>query len=245
LQKVFKLTEKALTLAAKRSKLRLAKSSKSQFVPVNLRRDGKNMTKQRRSSSRAIAVFLAFALVQICIQLSFAAPVVPQQFIARLTTTGNQPITVNNASAASGASLLTGATIETPAAVSATIDLGALGTVELQPNSSVQLDFDDAGNVRVKVLRGCVVVKKSGPGTGEIYTGEGASEKTNSNRKGMGFCYLNGGLNPIGQQAAAAAAGGGEGLSTGALVAIIAGGGALAAGLIWAFHGGGGNPSPH
>jgi hypothetical protein len=207
------------------------------------------MTKQRRNASRATATFLAFALVQVCIQLSFAAPatapaVVPQQFIAKLTTTGNQPITVNNASAASGASLLTGATIETPAAVSATIDLGALGTVELQPNSSIQLDFDDSGNVRVKVLRGCVVIKKNGPGTGEVYTAEGASEKTNSNRKGMGFCYLNGGLNPIGQAAAAASAGG-EGIGTAALVAIIAGGGALAAGLIWAFHGGGGNPSPH
>jgi UDP-3-O-[3-hydroxymyristoyl] glucosamine N-acyltransferase len=130
------------------------------------------MIKQRRNTSRAMATFLAFALVQVCIQLSFAAPatapaVVPQQFIARLTTTGNQPITVNNASAASGASLLTGATIETPAAVSATIDLGALGTVELQPNSSIQLDFDDSGNVRVKILRGCVAIKKSGPGTAE------------------------------------------------------------------------------
>ena len=204
------------------------------------------MTKQRRSTSRALAVFLAFALVQVCIQLSFAAPTVPQQFIARLTTTGNQPITVNGASAASGASLLTGATIETPAAVSATIDLGALGTVELQPNSSIQLDFDDSGNVRVKVLRGCVVIKKNGPGEAEAYTAEGASEKTNSNRKGLGFCYLNGGLNPI--QATATAVGGGaggEGIGTAALVAIIAGGGALAAGLIWAFHGGGGNPSPH
>ena len=199
------------------------------------------MTKQRRNGSRATAVFLAFALVQICIQLSFAAP---QQFIARLTTTGNQPITVNNASAASGASLLTGATIETPAAVSATIDLGALGTVELQPNSSIQLDFDDAGNVRVKIVRGCVVIKKNGPGEAEAYTAEGASEKTNSNRKGMGFCYLNGGLNPLGQAAAAGGGAAGEGIGTSALVAIIAGGGALAAGLIWAFHGGGSNPSP-
>jgi hypothetical protein len=206
------------------------------------------MTKQRRNASRATALFLAFALVQVCIQLSFAAPATaapaPQQFIARLTTTGNQPITVNNASAASGASLLTGATIETPAAVSATIDLGALGTVELQPNSSIQLDFDDSGNVRVKILRGCVAIKKKGPGEAEAYTAEGASEKTNSNRPGMGFCYLNGGLNPIGQAAAAGGAAG-EGIGTGALVAIIAGGGALAAGLIWAFHGGGGNPSPH
>ena len=205
------------------------------------------MIKQRRNAYRATAVFLAFALVQVCIQLSFAAPatvpaVVPQQFIARLTTTGNQPITVNNASAASGASLLTGATIETPAAVSATIDLGALGTVELQPNSSIQLDFDDNGNVRVKVLKGCVAVKKSGPGTGEIYT-DTASEKTNSNRKGMAFCFAGGGLSPFGQ-AAAAAGGAGGGIGTEALVAILAGGGALAAGLIWAFHGGGGNPSP-
>lgn len=202
----------------------------------------------QRKGYRAIAVLLAVALVQFCFQLSFATPVaaapaVPQQFIARLTTTGNQPITVNNASAASGASLLTGATIETPAAVSATIDLGALGTVELQPNSSVQLDFDDTGNVRVKVLRGCVVIKKSGAGDAEVYTAEGASEKTNSNRKGMGFCYLNGGLNPLGA-ASAAAAGGGGGLSTGAIVAIIAGGGALAAGLIWAFSGDDDNPSP-
>jgi hypothetical protein len=194
-------------------------------------------------------VFLAIALVHVFTQLSFAAPAsaplpAPQQFIARLTTTGNQPITVNNASAASGASLLTGATIETPAAVSATIDLGALGTVELQPNSSVQLDFDDNGNVRVKVLRGCVVMKKSGKGVGEIYTGEGASEKSTNNKKGMAFCYASGGgLSPLGQAAAAAAAGGGEGIGTAALVAIIAGGGALIGGLIWAFHGG--NPSPH
>jgi len=201
------------------------------------------MTNQRRHFSRATAVFLAFALVQICIQLSFAAPApVPQQFIARLTTTGNQPITVNGSSAASGATLLTGATIETPADVSATIDLGALGTVELQPNSSVQLDFDDNGNVRVKVLRGCARINKRGNGVGELYTAEGASEKTNDNRKGLGFCYLNGGLNPIAQAAVGGTAG--EGLSTEVLVAILAGGGALAAGLIWALSGGGGNPSP-
>lgn len=201
------------------------------------------MTNQRRSTSRAIAVFLAFALVQVCIQLSFAAPTVPQQFIARLTTTGNQPITVNGASAASGASLLTGATIETPDAVSATIDLGALGTVELQPNSSIQLDFDDNGNVRVKILRGCAVIKKSGPGEAEAYTAEGASEKTNNKRRGLGFCFLNGGLNPLQTTAAVGGGAAGEGIGTAALVAILAGGGALAAGLIWAFHGGGGNPS--
>ncbi len=209
------------------------------------------MTTQRRKVSRAIAVFLAIALVQVFVQLSFAAPaspsapvVVPQQFIARLTTSGNQPITVNNASAASGASLLTGATIETPDAVSATIDLGALGTVELQPNSSIQLDFDDNGNVRIKLLRGCVLMRKSGNGVGEIYTAEGASEKTNSNRKGMSFCFVGGGsLSPLNQTAAVGGGTGGGGIATEALIAILAGGGSVVAGLIWAFHNGN-NPSP-
>ena len=176
-----------------------------------------------------MAVFLAFAMAQISIQLGFAEPAssstalaVPQQFIARLSTTGG-PITVNGLSAASGASLLTGATIETPAAVSATIDLGELGTVELPPNSAIQLDFADDGNVRVKILRGCAVVKKKGPGEAEAYTAEGASEKTNSNRRGLGFCYLNGGLNPLGSTASTAAtsAGTGGGLSTGATAAIV------------------------
>jgi hypothetical protein len=205
------------------------------------------MTKQRRYGSRVTAAFLTVALLQLCIQLSFAAPVVPQQFIARLTTTGNQPITVNGASAASGATILTGATIETPADTSATIDLGALGSIELQPNSSVQLDFDDNGNIRVKVLRGCVRINTNGPGEAEMYTAEGSSEKTNSNRKGLGFCFLNGGLNPITQTVATGGSVGGGGLSTEVLVAILAGGGALAGGLIWALSGddnNGANPSP-
>jgi hypothetical protein len=201
------------------------------------------MTTERRSGSRTIAVLLAIALVQVFIQLSFAAPAaVPQQFVARITTSGNQPVTINGASASSGASLLTGATIETPAAVSATIDLGALGTIELQPNSSVQLDFDNDGNVRLKVLRGCVVMKKNGKGVGEVYTAEGSSEKSTSGKK-MAFCFANGGLSPLGQAAAATAGASGEGIGTAALVAILAGGGALVAGLVWAFHGGG-NPSP-
>lgn len=118
----------------------------------------------------------------------------PQQFIARLTTTGNQPITVNNASAASGASILTGATIETPAAVTATIKIGTLGNVTLNPTSSIKLEFSDSGNVRIKVLRGCVLMSKKGPNEAELYTAEGASEKTNSNRTGIGFCYRDGKL---------------------------------------------------
>ena len=212
------------------------------------------MSLRQQKGYKAIAVFLAFAFAQVYVQTSFAGPgatkvsvPAPQRFVARLTIRGGPSATVNGASASSGATILTGATIETPDQVSATLDLGPLGTVDLQPNSAIQLDFDDSGNVRVKVLRGCVTIKKKGPGEAEAYTAEGSSEKTSSNRKGMGFCYLDGKLNPGSAAAAAVATGGGGGgglfgLGTAATVAIIGGAGAITTIAIIGTHGR--NPSP-
>jgi hypothetical protein len=138
---------------------------------------------------------------------------------------------------------LTGATIETPDQVSAVIDLGDAGVVELQPNSKIELDFDSNGNVRVKQVKGCAVVRRKAnvlpDATSEIYTDQ-ASEKTNKKRRQMGFCMLpNGGLAPSVAVAPATAAGGG--LSGVAIGAIIVGAGtAVALPLILR----GNNPSP-
>ena len=205
------------------------------------------MSLRQRKAFKAIAVFLAFSFAQVYVQTSFAGPgssrvsvPVPQQFVARLTTRGG-PITLNGASASSGATVLTGATLETPDQVSATIDLGPLGTVDLQPNSAAQLDFDDNGNVRVKLLRGCAVIKKKGKGVAEVYTAEGSSEKTDSKKKALGFCYASGKLNPIGS-ALPSGGGGGGGLSTAAKIAIFGGIGGAAIAIIVGTRGH--NPSP-
>jgi len=164
------------------------------------------MDTRRKKALKALAVFLAFSFAQIYVHAGppnpGAAPSAPQRAItARLTTKNNQPITVNGTSSGSGATILTGATIETPDQVGATIDLGDAGVVELQPNSKIQLDFDENGNVRVKVVRGCAVTKKKTnvlPGEMEIYT-DTASEKTNKKRNHMGFCFLpSGGLGAMG-----------------------------------------------
>jgi hypothetical protein len=211
------------------------------------------MSPRQRKAFKAIAIFLAFSFAQVYVQTSLAGPgassviPIPQQFVARLTTKGGA-ITMNGAAASSGATVLTGAALETPDQVSATIDLGALGTVELPPNSSIMLDFDSNGNVRVKILRGCAVLKKKGQGTGEIYTAEGASEKTNNKRKGLAFCYLNGALSSSGAGgavaggAAAAGAGGLFGLGTAATVGIIGGAAAVTTLVIVGTRGS--NPSP-
>jgi hypothetical protein len=168
-----------------------------------------------------IAAVLAFAFTEVYLVRAGS----PQRVITgRLSTKNNQPITVNGNSAGSGSTILTGATIETPDQVSATIDLGDGGTVELQPNSKIQLDYDINGNVRVKAIRGCAVVRKKTnvlPGEMEIYT-DSASEKTDKKRRHMGFCLL-----PNGQLSSISA-----GLSAAATAGIIGGiGGGIAIGV--------------
>lgn len=152
---------------------------------------------RQRKALRAAAIFLSFCCAQIYVHgalpnSSATTPVPQRQITARLTTKNNQPITVNGNAVGTGATLLTGATVETPDQVSATIDLGDAGVVELQPNSQIKLDFDENGNVRVKVIRGCAVTRKKTnvlPGEMELYTDQ-ASEKTDKKRRHVAGCIL-------------------------------------------------------
>jgi hypothetical protein len=184
------------------------------------------MNLRQRKGLKAIAILSAFCLAQICVHGALpttAAGGAPQQrqITARLTTKNNQPITVNGNQVGTGATLLTGATIETPDQVSGLIDLGDAGVVEIQPGSTIKLDFDENGNVRVKVIRGCAVTKKKTnvlPGEMELYTDQ-ASEKTDKKRNHIGGCLL-----PNGQLGSFGGAGG----ISGATAAGIAVGGATA-----------------
>jgi hypothetical protein len=164
------------------------------------------MNLQRGKVATVIVIFFAFCLTQVYAALpapapAGSAPAPPQQIVARLTTRNNQPITVNGNQAGTGATILTGATIETPDQVSGVIDLGNAGVIEVQPNSTIKLDFDENGNVRVKVIRGCAVTRKKTnvlPGEMELYTDQ-ASEKTDKKRRHIGGCILpNGQLGSLG-----------------------------------------------
>src|SRR5438132_10224936 len=163
------------------------------------------MATRPKKALTAFAALLAFSFSQVDVQAVLPNPatgsVVPQRLIAaRLSTTANRSILVNGNSLATGATILTGATLETPDQVSATIDLGDAGVVELQPNSKIQLDFDENGNVRVKVIRGCAVTRKKTnvlPGEMELYTDQ-ASEKTGKKRRHAAGCiYPNGQLGSL------------------------------------------------
>ena len=200
------------------------------------------MRLKQLTAFRAIAILLAFAVAQVSLQMGL---VQGQQFIARLTSTrGNQPILVNGISAAAGASIVTGATIETLSDQTAEINLGSFGTLELAPNTQLRLEYDQNGNTKVTLIRGCAILRSKKNAEGEIATEQGPAAKNDKKKDSvLDVCFING-QTTVGQNAAAKAisgvqagtggGGGGGGLSGAATAGILAavGGGILVAVLV-------------
>jgi len=182
----------------------------------------------------ATALFLLFSVAQVYVQVSFAGPnsksvsaAGSQQFTAILTTRGNQPITINGVSAISGATILTGAVIETPDQVGATINLGSLGTLDVAPNTKLTLEFDQNRNVKVTLVQGCAILRARKGTTGEVATSQGTAGTTDPATGGvLDICFPPGAAAPTVNSGAAASAGAGaSGAVATAGAAAAAGGG--------------------
>ena len=112
------------------------------------------MMKHNGPTTRIAALLLTLALGQISAVTAWAgAP----QISGKLLTSGNVPILVNGNSAGGGTTILSGAVIETPDNVSATIQLPGLGELELAPGSIAVLEFTPNG-IKVTMKKGCSVV---------------------------------------------------------------------------------------
>jgi hypothetical protein len=182
---------------------------------------------------KALALFLVFALAQVYVHTTFAGPSVLKkteattsllpQATGKLVTRGNQSVLVNGTSASTGASILTGATIETGDGVGATINLGPLGSVDLAPNTKLELQYDEGG-IKLRLISGCTILRNKRGKGGEISTDQGVAIKDEGSSSSGGggvpldVCFPAGAPNPIVNQGAAAnaGAGAGGGVATGA-----------------------------
>ena len=188
---------------------------------------------------------LIFAITQMGTGMSSAKSGTPAEFpepyppplAGVLKTNGNRPITVNGSNAASGATIMTGSIIETPDQVGGTISLGSFSNLEIEPNTKIKIDFDQDGNVKVTLIRGCAAVRAKKNVIGEVDTEQGVAGKTDPKRRFLSVCFAPGAAAPTVSVAAGAAAVGG-GLLTAILV--VAGIGVVTGILIPR----GGNPSP-
>jgi hypothetical protein len=222
-----------------------------------------NFKFQKITSATTLLVILA--MTQVYVGVTFAEPnssppvseAAPAQLMGILTTSNNKPITINGANAISGATIPTGAAIETPDKVGATIRLGLLGSICIAPNSKVTIEFDqqqNAGAITVRVSEGCVILSTKKDTTGTVITSQGTAGQIGPATAASIDVCLRAGSAPAVNQGAAVDAGAGAsaldcgaagaaaaptGFPLGAKIAIIAYGGAGLYGLIR-----GQNPSP-
>ncbi len=171
------------------------------------------MNPRQKRTAVVFALLMALAVTHINLGISFAKSEAametpePPPITAILTTKGNRPITVNGAQVMSGATIVAGSIIETPDLVGSTISLGSLSNLEIGPNTKLSIDYDENGNMRVNLVRGCATVRTKQNVLGQVDTVQGVAGKTDPKRKGfLSVCFPLGAAAPIVTVAEAAGA---------------------------------------
>ena len=94
------------------------------------------MSLQSQKKTKVASLLLASCFMFACAGISFAAP-----GTGKLMTRGDKPIVVNGNMVSSGIAIFSGARIQSLEGVGATIELGALGRLDMPPAPRSMLTF--------------------------------------------------------------------------------------------------------
>jgi hypothetical protein len=170
------------------------------------------------------AVALVFALAVLQTQI-LATPV-----MGKLRTRENKPISVNGNKVRSGSTILSGARIQSPEKVGATVDLGSLGRLDFAPKTDFVLTFD-ATKISVQLNAGYVVLTTRKGISGIVTTPDGKTVETDRSKLSSVVARTAGAQGPEAAVPIGAAAGGlgaGTTATIGGAGAAVAGGAAAA-----------------
>ena len=174
---------------------------------------------KRRKINGAAALLLASFILSVCVGVGFAAPMT-----GKLRTRGKKPVIVNGNKVNAGIAIFSGARIQSPENVGATVDLGVLGQLDLAPNTDLTLTFS-AGDVSVDLRSGYVILTTKRRVKGIVYTSEGQVVQTDPSKLSSVVARTAGSLGPEASAPIGATSGGvGAGTAAG-----VAGAGAAAA----------------
>jgi hypothetical protein len=199
------------------------------------------MSGGRVLKATALVLILAVAQVYLGVSLAraasaklFGAPAQGGAHQGRLTTRGNNPVSVNGTSAKSGETIFSGQTIQTPAGVGATVNIPGLGRVDIAPNTTLTFTFAD-GTISVSLASGCAILTTNKGVAGTVLAGGSTQQTDASNGGSLDVCSSQTpGAPPVVGQGAASAAGAGASSAAGAAGAAggaAAGGSAASGGL--------------
>ena len=188
-----------------------------------------NLKSRRILIGTALLVFAGVVLTSV--GAGFAAPysvsrrakLLSPQLIGVLTTQGNNPIKINGANVKSGGSVPSGALIETPNGVGATLRIPNLGSVCISPNSTLNIEFDAATGITITLVHGCAILRTFAGTAGRINTTGGTAGQIDpANGGSLDVCTSPSGASTVGQGAAAAAGAGASALDCNAAAGAAA-----------------------
>jgi hypothetical protein len=180
-----------------------------------------------RKIKRGAAMLLASGLLTVYVGIASAAPL-----MGKLKTGGSKPIIVNGYKVASGTAIFSGSQIQSPAGVGATVELGALGRLDIAPRTEVTLTFSE-GNVAAELKSGYVVLTTRKGVKGSVRTPDGKLAQTDITKLSSVIARTAGSAGPEASVPIGAAAGGigaGTAAGVGAAGAAVVGGAAAARG---------------
>jgi hypothetical protein len=149
------------------------------------------LTNQRRLSYKAVAILMS--LVMLSVYVLMGAPVSKAStnssadlsssklLVGRLSMADQQVIFVNGNEARTGTTIFSGMRLQSPTGVSASVQLGALGQLNLDPGADVTLDFSD-GRVSVKVAAGDVTLTTNDGVEATVTTSDGNVLKSENSK---------------------------------------------------------------
>jgi hypothetical protein len=132
--------------------------------------NSKTLIRKALSLSLIVAIYATYSMVALA---------GTERIAGELLISGkNSSVRVNGETAQSGRSIFSTSTISTPADTSAIINLGKLGRLELAPNTTANISFNDKG-INGDLLSGKITVLGT-TGAVNINTAEGKTVKLNA-----------------------------------------------------------------
>lgn len=142
------------------------------------------MNQKRQKAASAIALLLVFSLSQVYVHANLAGNSVATKAAApaaarvgKLTTRGNNPITVNGNPTTHGTTVLSGSQLLTPASVGASVQFGRMGVLRMTPETKLTINYDESG-IDVILDSGRATLTTGAGFKGSITTPDGKTNRT-------------------------------------------------------------------
>src|SRR5262245_34698149 len=129
------------------------------------------MKSKRRIFAQALTLILACSLIPVSGQAQLKQPL-----LGKLVTRRNGVALVNSNPVGTGATIVSGATVETPDEVRAVVQVGQLGSFSLSARTTAVLEFDGA-RIIARVKQGCLTLNTEANVEGWIFSPDGTSTK--------------------------------------------------------------------